>query len=133
MTAQMKDQLMKKRTFMLFIIAFVVFGFIFWPGKATYAKEETVYSDGIYRYIIKDNNEKKVQLIGIESDKATKELYIPGKVFINNIEYTVDLVDIYYEYYSNEKYAKFYSSVSKINVADNFTGSLRNLTFAFKI
>ncbi|HPU63026.1 MAG TPA: leucine-rich repeat protein [Mobilitalea sp.] len=132
MTAQMKDQLMKKRTFMLFIIAFVVFGFIFWPGKATYAKEETVYSDGIYRYIIKDNNEKKVQLIGIESDKATKELYIPGKVFINNIEYTVDLVDIYYEYYSNEKYAKFYSSVSKINVADNFTGSLRNLTFAFE-
>jgi len=113
------------------ILFFMILGLLIFPANKTYADELTVYNDGIYRYRIINEDEKKVQLIGIEKAEKMEELYIPGKVTINNEEYTVDFVYLNWDYYTNEKYADFYNSVRKLNIADNFIGWLDNPVYAF--
>lgn len=113
----------------LFVI--LVLNLLCLSGIRAYAGDDTVYADGIYRYKIVSGEEKKVQLVGIETDKKMKELAIPGKVLINGKEYTVDTVNISWAYYTNEKYAAFYNGVKKLNVAKDFTGSLYDPCYAF--
>lgn len=114
------------------VVIFLALCLIFSHGKEAYADDYAIYSDGIYRYRIIDEGKKSVQLIGIETTEKMKELDIPGKAVINGKEYTVGLVDILWDYYTNVNYDGFYNSVRKINVDDNFTGVLQNLSYAFK-
>jgi len=97
------------------------------PNTASAANETGVYKDGIYCYNITSEENKEVQLIGIESTETTEELFIPGTVKINATEYTVISVNMEW----NQTYATFYNSIKKINIADTFTGSLLNLNLAF--
>lgn len=105
---------------------------LFLPKTAQAAEQQKVYKDDIYRYIITNEDKKEVTLIGFESADTREELMIPGTVSINQQVYTVRLVDISWEYYENSAYRDFYNSVSKLNFAENFQGTLSNPLFAFK-
>jgi len=132
MTSKAENLIFKmSKLYLAGILFFLFSGLLFLSDKAAYANDDTVYSDGIYRYLITNEEEKKVQLVGIETTEKMEELDIPGKVIFNGNEYTVDKVEIKWEYYTNENYSNFYNSVRKINVADNFTGSLYDLAYVF--
>ncbi|MGB4660153.1 MAG: leucine-rich repeat protein [Mobilitalea sp.] len=103
---------------------------IFVSTKA-YAAEDKVYKEGIYCYAITDEEKKEVKLIGIESNENQKELGIPGTTIIENIEYRVSYFEINWNYYNNEKLKEFYNGVTKLKIADNFTGVIKNPVFAF--
>lgn len=130
--SKIMNLIMKKGIlYIIGMLFFMVSGLLLMPGKEVFAHENTVYSDGVYRYLIIDEVENKVKLIGIDKTENTDELYIPGKAVINEKEYTVSLVDFDYEYYANENYAGFYKSVKKLNIADDFTGILNDPEYAF--
>lgn len=95
------------------------------------ADERTIYKDGIYCYDITDEKNKEVNLIGVEQKDVIKELVIPGTAAINGTEYQVARVNIDYQYYTNDAYADFYQNVEKLTIAENFTGTLQNLTYPF--
>lgn len=121
---------MKRRIlFIMGIMIFTVFGLFFLPVKKVSAYTYDVYSDGIYRYIIVNEEEKKVKLIGVEISEVIEELNIPGKAIINGEEYTIDSVYFYWDYY--EGYAKFYKGVKKLNISDDFRGVLDHPNNAF--
>jgi hypothetical protein len=101
------------------------------PVKSSSAEDGTVYKDGIYCYMITNEAENKVKLIGVECSDEKKELDIPGTVYLNDVNYTVEEVDFHWSYYENSKYNSFYDSVIKLNIADTFTGSLENPLYAF--
>lgn len=96
------------------------------------AKEETVYKDGNYCYYITNETTKEVTLIGIEIKESMEEVTIPGKAIIKSTEYTVSKVDILWNYYSNEAYQDFYKNTHKLNIQENFKGSLINPLYAFQ-
>lgn len=122
----------KSILYIIGMLFFMVSGLFLLPDTEVFAQENTVYSDGVYRYIIIDEVQNKVKLIGIDKTGGIDEFYIPGKAVINEKEYTVSLVDIDYEYYANEKYTMFYNSVKKLNIADDFIGTLKNPEYAFQ-
>lgn len=95
-------------------------------GKVVSAQEDTVYKDGIYCYRITDAEKKEACLIGFECKEEKKELTIPGTVLIGDITYTISGIDIDWLNYDPKNYAEFYNSIEKLNVSDNFTGSLYN-------
>ena len=115
-------------TLLLLMILFLQVSFI--PSKA-YAAEDTVYKDGIYCYTIVNKEEKEVELMGIESSIDQKELKIPSTVIINDVEYRVSNFEIDWNYYSNKEYAVFYNGVTKLMIAEDFTGVIKDPVFAF--
>ena len=132
MSLSMKHQFKSKRLYYFFALSLVlIIGLLFAPSEKVTANDKEIYSDGIYRYMITNEVDKEVQLIGVETTEEMEELYIPGKVTIDEKEYVVASVYFNWNYYENEKYAKFFNSVKKLNVADTFTGTLDEPTYAF--
>jgi hypothetical protein len=113
-----------------FLLIFIM-SFFLVPNTVSAANETAIYKDGIYCYNITNEANKEVQLIGIESTDKTEELFLPGTVKINDIEYTVISVNIQSIYYQNQTYATFYNSIKKLNIADTFVGTLLNSNYAF--
>ena len=114
----------------LFIIVVTSFSFLFVPSKI-HAKDNDIYKDGMYVYKITSEEDKTVSLIGIESPYETNEVLIPGNVTIQGASYTVEEVRIEYSYYENIKYEDFYKNVEKVNIAENFIGTVQNLNYGF--
>lgn len=132
MLSSISNQIMKKGSFYLIAILFLSIAILLMsPSKEATANDKDIHSDGIYRYTITSEAGNEVQLIGLEATEEMEELYIPGKVTINEKEYTVVSVYLNWNYYGNESYAKFYSSVRKLNVAETFTGTLQDPIYAF--
>lgn len=121
----------KKKSLFLTMFFMMILAMLFISKEVARANDKNIYSDGIYRYLISNEKDKEVQLIGVEAIEEMDELFIPGTVTINEKEYTVDRVNFYWNYTENEDYAAFYNSVKKINIADNFTGSISGLTYDF--
>lgn len=123
----------KKKSVLYFIgmLCMLIAGMLIISGEAAAADDKEVYSDGIYRYRIISDVDSEVQLIGVEATEEMEELIIPGTVTIDDMEYTVAVVYFYWNYYDNDEYAVFYNSVKKINVADNFTGYIKDLNYPF--
>ena len=95
------------------------------------SQDEKVYKDGMFCYIITNEANKEVRLVGIEYNNETKELTIPGNVAIDGIQYTVSLMCITYDYCCNTDYSAFYNSVEKLIFDDTFTGIVYNPSYAF--
>lgn len=121
----------KSYIFYIVMIFFMIITGMLFTSKKAAAEDREVYSDGIYRYLITNDESREVHLIGIETAEEMKELYIPGTVTINEKEYTVANFNLYWTYTENEEYAAFYKSVKKINIADNFTGTIYDITYTF--
>ncbi len=116
------------RLVMLFALLAILFQL---SGKVALADNKEIYKDGIYCYTIIDESNKEVRLVGVEQKDAVKEFQIPGTALINGTEYKVAAVNISYEYYENNTYAKFYKNVEKLTISEDFTGSLYNLIYVF--
>lgn len=99
--------------------------------KTVYAADQTVYRDGIYCYNITDEAGKAVRLIGMEQTEEVQDLYIPGTAQINGSTYTVTEVDLSFQFYEKEAYSKFYQNVTKLTIADDFTGILNDIIYPF--
>jgi hypothetical protein len=115
----------------LLLLSATIFILFQLPGKTTSASVSEVYKDGIYCYNIVNESSKEVRLIGMEQTGEVKELSIPGTAMINGSEYKVAEIRISYQYYDNEAYSGFYKNVEKLTIADNFTGKMRDLIYAF--
>ncbi len=114
------------------IVLFFIFVTLLSLPLKSYAKSNETYKDGIYVYQILNKEDKTVSLIGIEvKDADDTELRIPGTVNINDEWYKVENVDIHYDYYLNDEYSSLYKCIEKINVSEDFRGSIQNLLFAF--
>lgn len=112
-----------------YIFVFIVMLFI--PIENAAAKEDPIYKDGIYLYQITDDVKREVRLIGVEPTKAMSELDIPGTAKINDQQYRVSSFSIHYDYYGKEEYQRLYQSITKLNFADTFTGTITEATYAF--
>lgn len=95
------------------------------------AQKGTIYIDGIYCYEVINQDLKEIKLIGIEFDDVMKELDIKGSAIINDTVYTVTNVDFLYRYYENKSYIKFYKSVEKLNIPEDFQGTISHPNYAF--
>lgn len=128
----------KKRTLNLniilgsIILLTLIIGGIFLTEKQVDAKEKIVYTVGDYCYIITNEEAKEAMLIGVTLTSEHSELEIPGSTVINNSLYTITSIDFGWEYYEDEQYSKFYKKVTKLKVANDFTGTMENPLYAFR-
>ncbi len=114
------------------ILFFIILGFTaLLPAKTGAAEENTVYKDGIYCYKILNEGQKEAALIGLDSTKVIKELFIPGSAVINGSEYRIAAMGIDW-IYSHKPYDAFYQGITKLSFAENFSGTLTIYQGQFK-
>ncbi len=122
----------KKRPLkMLTLLILLAVAVLFLPKKAWATEKQMTYTDDIYQYIITDEDKREVSLIGLTIRTTMMELLIPGKVLIQEQEYTVAALDIHWNYYENTADKRFYESVKKLIFADSFRGIVEQPLFAF--
>ncbi len=114
------------------MILFLLAAFLLLLPQAAHAEEkEVIISDDIYQYKVMSGGKKEVALIGLTSTKPREEVRIPGKVVLQEQEYTVTSLAIRWDYYSNSTYKVFYESVRKLTFAEDFSGTVNNPVYSF--